>query len=180
MRPRTPFCTRFFSWRRLRCSIFFSSTRIHAGELHRGALVERRLHGERLEQAVVGEDRAHFTAALEVGFVLGGQLLDVLPSLPAACPRRRTSLAAVAGEFLLDADQPVLLLDLVEGDARHAEQGNAVRQAGTYVLAGPDVLGDGRVLAALDSQHRDRRECLALVAAGEHDRRGRAPRGRTP
>ncbi len=37
------------------------------------------LHGEGLEQAVVGEDAAHLAAALQVGFVLREQAFDFLP-----------------------------------------------------------------------------------------------------
>src|SRR5262245_11052273 len=51
---------------------------VHAGDLHLAAallLLHRRLHGERFEQAVVGERGAHLAHALEIALVLRQELL---------------------------------------------------------------------------------------------------------
>ncbi|MND01008.1 hypothetical protein D3C83_198220 [compost metagenome] len=71
---------------------------MHAGEVQRFvAGIELRLHGEGLEQAIIGEDAAHLPAALQVDLILGEQLLDLHPL------RQRLSLVVehrLAGLFI--------------------------------------------------------------------------------
>ena len=144
---------------------------VHARQGERAAaLVQLRLHRERLEQAVVGEDAAHFAAALQVGLVLGEQALDFLPF------RRRLALVVeqrLAGGFVdvgfLHADQPVLLLDLVQRDLGHAER-EAPRVGRHVDAARPAAAVVVQVLARGHAEHGDRRVDLAAGRRGEDDR----------
>ena len=145
---------------------------VHAGEVHRAAalvLAERRLHGEGLEQRVVAENGAHLAAALEVGLVFREQPLDLAPFRARLALRIEHRLALLVDECLLDADQPVLLLHLVERHLRHAER-VAARIGRDVNAARPGSVGDEQIFACRDPEHGDRREALALVAAGEDDR----------
>ncbi len=69
----------------------------------------------------------------------------------------------------LDADEPVLLLDLVECHPRHAER-KAPRVGGHVNAGGPAAARGIQVLARGEPEHGDRGEAPALVAAREDDR----------
>ena len=150
---------------------FFLIDPKHAGQVHRAAGIERRLHRKRLQQAVVGEDAAHFFGALQIGFVLFEQFLDFLPA------RQRLLLvvkhhdaAGFDNMLLFDADQALGLFDVVERDARHAER--IAPHVGRHIhTRRPALTLHKQILFGLQPKHGHGRKTAAFVTGRKHQRK---------
>ena len=132
--------------------------------MHRTAGVECGLQRERFEQAVVGQDAAHFLGALQIGFVLFEQFFNFFPARQRLLLLAEHGNSAVLGHMLFfDADQALGLLDIVERDTRHAKR--IAPHIGRHIHArGPAVIERKQVFLRLQAKHCHRRKTLALIA----------------